>query len=753
LSQESAGEKIFLSYASEDREAAARIARALENQGFSVWWDKDIPTGVNYPKFIETALKSAGCVMVLWSHASTSSRWVRNEADWGAENNTLVPVLIESVEIPWEFRNIQTLNLSEWSGDEDDEVFQRLMTGLKHLVTATGQAPDVSQITDVPKSAGMMKRASGSGRKGLWAALTLAVIALAVMWGTGNLPWGGGGVSDRPTETGISYTTVNGGGFTRSSCLSPDGKYLAMTPMTGRQSSLILSQVDTGSERVLVEMGEHGIRSPIFSPDGGYVYFAMAGSDFSMGATAPYDLYRMPILGHNPQKLAEGIIGRRFACSPDGTKVVYKRSAGDSTLIQTASADGSGEKTIYVEPRNLTVGCTLTWSPHDDSVVTAQRDAEAGHVAIVSIPSGGGEPRMVGTNYWQAVMDVCALADGSGLLVVGMPISDSNDRNLNVWNLYYTDGLSPITDDITNYYQVSADSAGDKLALTYYSATRTLRVVDLNEGGRARNISTDEVSKGRVVWVAPGQLVVNQQAGNRTGVVQVDLASRRNSQITMNVDYVSEIDVSDDGQQMAYTAFKRNEDVVWVSSADGSSPRRLTAEGERETYPQFAPDGSWLVTMNKAAPDQPWKIRRQSLEDGSITEIGPGAGLWPRISPDGSQIAGHFFNEEAGGYGLGVVSSEGGNPTFLQMNQPFEFHDWSPDGKSLTCSLPGDGFLGLHDLPLDGSEPRRVTEIEIDSERITSMAWNTTGDSLAVCLQMATFDVLLVEGVRKPGKN
>ena len=73
MSPASGTKHVFLSYASEDRQTAAAIARAIEHHGFTVWWDVDIPAGVHYPESIESALKSAGCVVVLWSSHSVGS--------------------------------------------------------------------------------------------------------------------------------------------------------------------------------------------------------------------------------------------------------------------------------------------------------------------------------------------------------------------------------------------------------------------------------------------------------------------------------------------------------------------------------------------------------------------------------------------------------------------------------------------------------------------------------------------------------
>ena len=74
---------IFISYAKEDRERVKLLANALEIKGWSVFWDRTIPTGQKWREVIGEALENARVVIVAWSKASTKSRWVQEEADWG----------------------------------------------------------------------------------------------------------------------------------------------------------------------------------------------------------------------------------------------------------------------------------------------------------------------------------------------------------------------------------------------------------------------------------------------------------------------------------------------------------------------------------------------------------------------------------------------------------------------------------------------------------------------------------------------
>ncbi len=92
---------IFLSYSSKDKARAQIIAEAFETKGCSVWWDRVIPPGKTFDEVIEQELEAAECVIVLWSHESVKSKWVKTEASEGDRRGILVPVLIEEgVKIP-----------------------------------------------------------------------------------------------------------------------------------------------------------------------------------------------------------------------------------------------------------------------------------------------------------------------------------------------------------------------------------------------------------------------------------------------------------------------------------------------------------------------------------------------------------------------------------------------------------------------------------------------------------------------------
>ncbi|MDE2566223.1 MAG: toll/interleukin-1 receptor domain-containing protein, partial [Burkholderiales bacterium] len=131
---------VFLSYASEDRAAAAAVAAAIQSRGRSVWWDRVIPPGRQYDEVIEEQVKAAHCVVVLWSKASAASRWVKNEAAEALEHDTLVPALIEpAVAIPFEFRRVQAADFTAWREGLAGPAVDAVMAAIASL--AEGPAP------------------------------------------------------------------------------------------------------------------------------------------------------------------------------------------------------------------------------------------------------------------------------------------------------------------------------------------------------------------------------------------------------------------------------------------------------------------------------------------------------------------------------------------------------------------------------------------------------------------------------------
>jgi TolB-like protein len=125
---------IFISYAAADRERVRPLVTSLEAEGWSVWWDRHIGPGEVWDREIEDAVDSARCVIVIWSHASVSSDWVRAEAGEGMTRHRLAPVFIDNVRPPLLFRGIQSANLVGWPSSEGEHELRNLLLKIRRIV-------------------------------------------------------------------------------------------------------------------------------------------------------------------------------------------------------------------------------------------------------------------------------------------------------------------------------------------------------------------------------------------------------------------------------------------------------------------------------------------------------------------------------------------------------------------------------------------------------------------------------------------
>lgn len=127
---------VFISYSRNDREQVRHIASALEAEGLKVWWDPEIPPGESFANVIDRQLKDSACIVVCWSKSSVNSNWVQEEADDGLMRHTLIPVMLDDVELPRGFKRLQTADLRGWSGDTSDANWQLIIAQVKKLVAA-----------------------------------------------------------------------------------------------------------------------------------------------------------------------------------------------------------------------------------------------------------------------------------------------------------------------------------------------------------------------------------------------------------------------------------------------------------------------------------------------------------------------------------------------------------------------------------------------------------------------------------------
>ena len=181
---------IFISYSRAKDAEARRISACLQDLGYSVWRDVDLPAHRPYGEVTEERLRAAKAVVVIWSAEAVKSQWVRAEADVARVASTLVQLTIDGSLPPIPFNQIQCADMRGWTGDPSHTGWRTVAASVAELVGAPS-APASSR----PAAARLAHRRHGARVVGLTvpafaAAALTAVILLAFATDVGGVRGG-----------------------------------------------------------------------------------------------------------------------------------------------------------------------------------------------------------------------------------------------------------------------------------------------------------------------------------------------------------------------------------------------------------------------------------------------------------------------------------------------------------------------------------------------------------------------------------
>ena len=140
---------IFFSYSSADRERVRPIRDALVEQGFEVFWDQQVPPGMDWDTWIRQHLTKSKCAMAFWSATSASSDNVRHEATVAKQQGKLISVLLEPLtaeQFPMGLYAQQAANLSGWNGDYGHDEWRKFRREFEAKLTPLWVRKQIDEI-------------------------------------------------------------------------------------------------------------------------------------------------------------------------------------------------------------------------------------------------------------------------------------------------------------------------------------------------------------------------------------------------------------------------------------------------------------------------------------------------------------------------------------------------------------------------------------------------------------------------------
>jgi tetratricopeptide (TPR) repeat protein len=180
---------VFVSYARESEAFASRVAEGLKAAGYDVWWDSKLLPHHTFAQSIESEVRAAKAVVVLWSEHAIQSQWVRAEADLARHLNKLVQTSIGDCAIPLPFNQVQTARLDHWDGNASDPQWSKVLASVAFLVGGSPEGGDAAAtlselpiVTQRPPERAVGVRSGRPSRSFLIGATALGLLAALGLW-------------------------------------------------------------------------------------------------------------------------------------------------------------------------------------------------------------------------------------------------------------------------------------------------------------------------------------------------------------------------------------------------------------------------------------------------------------------------------------------------------------------------------------------------------------------------------------------
>jgi len=610
-------------------------------------------------------------------------------------------------------------------------------------VAAGTSAPSTSDASTLsasrPPSGSAVVAAAGRHKLGTGVTVLLGVVVLlAAGYGVYSL------LTRHPMRPfrNFAVTKLTEEGKAALVAISPDGKYiLSLMSENNGQVSLWLRNVPTNSNTQVqppADVAYNGLR---FSPDGNYLYFVRSDP----GNSDLRFLYRAPLLGGTPERLAEDV-DSNITFSPDGQRIAFLRydnpDPGKYRLI--VKSLGSGEETVLTGGVNSQGLFNPAWSPDGKSILCVVMQPGDALSGLMAVDARSGQQRLVLSSD-SGLASPTWLPDGSGLLVLERTRSSNFTLQQIVFVVYPEGRLDPVTRDTNNYADLSLAANGQVLATVLSEGRYNLYVMSAASGGADARQVAAAAANTNLHWMQDGRLIDDQD--NKLNWLNPDTGAKGS--------FATEADAAAgdpwecaDGRYVVFLLGQRGGKGtmnIWRADASGGNLKQLT-QGKLENFPVCAPDSRSVYYM-----DGNGIVMQVPIDGGAsrkVSDLAINAGFFD-ISPDGRTLA-FATIDHAGGHEekLALVATETG-----QVQKQIEFQRprrgmarFARDGKSVVYPIRENNVDNLWQQPLDGSQGKQLTSFK--AEHIWDYRWSPDGSRLAMVRGHTDSDVVLMRDMQ-----
>jgi len=510
---------------------------------------------------------------------------------------------------------------------------------------------ELKEESDLGKLAGAPPEVQPARRTRVWAAVAMAVVAVAVV---GWLFRGTGRKLAAPEVVPLtSYA-----GSEKSPSFSPDGNQVAFSWDGEKQDNFDIYIKLIGSPtpmRLTTDPAED--LSPAFSPDGHSIGFVRVSKERAT-------LVVIPAIG-GPERIVAEVtvpdsalpdVGALFAWLPNGKWVV---TAGLTLLSME-----SGETRRLTSPPKSSTDFSPAVSP-DGRTVAFSRAASFGvsDIYLLNLTEElrpKGEPRRLTSKGFNSE---CAWTPNGREII----FTSEQQGSMGLW-------------------KVPASGAGEPEPLPFTG--NDLRPAISRNGNRlAYERWVFDFNIWRLLLSGPG------------------MASAPPARFIASTRLDATAQYSPDGKRIAFESNRSGPDGVWVSDAEGSNAVELFSWTDANAgTPRWSPDGQRVafesdkngntdIYVIRASGGQPIRLTTDAAYDAA-----------PSWSSDGNWI--YFASERSGRFEVWKVPAGGGKAVQMTRNGGGPAFQ-SPDGRSIYYTK-GDWQGGLWKMPVTGGEESQV---------------------------------------------
>ena len=449
--------------------------------------------------------------------------------------------------------------------------------------------------------------------------------------------------------------------------ISPDGSEIAYAAGVEAAMRIVVRPREGGRARVVSEGlgGQH--RRPQWSPDGSSLLFMAEGG-----------IWLVPASGGSPRLVVErppndsAGIAHSPTWSPDGRALAWV--AWDTLYVRPV--EGGAVRALF----SASTLHSLAWSPDGRWIAAVVGNHEFAHHKLGNL----------GPSAIHLVPAHCAAPSDCASLLLAAPSS------LNV---------SPAWLDASRLVFISnRGGARDLFAKRVDPRGDSAEAVRLSAGQDLHSVAA----------AADGRSLAYAVFRQRSNIWSLDVSGRtprelsEATRITTGQQTIEGIDLSPDGQWLAFDANRAGQQDIYVVRATGGEPERVVATPDDDFHPDWSPDGTTLAFYTFR--DGVRRAATVPARGGAVRLVHPGGPLLeqhsPVWTPDGNGLV--YWRNYPYGTQLWTVRKEGDTT-------------WGPDrqvtrrgGVALTFSKDGRRSIYI------GVAPGNVFEMGPDLDEVSA---------------------------------